>query len=319
MNKKRLGICFLLTMLLCATVSVTAFAAKKKGWVREDGNWHYYENGAQKKGWLQIGKKKYYLRRNGERATGLLQLGGKFYLFNSKGVLKKQLDGAGWKQDSTGRWFDNGDGTYPKSCWRTIQGRRYRFDSRGYAVTGWKQIKKAWYYFNAKGTMVENKWVKFKKSYYYLGEDGKMQTDAWIKNRYVNEKGVWIPDYRDDTRTSKNKTGWVGYGRRWRYFKKGKAVTGWQRIRDAKGNRHWYYFKADTYMKTGFFSDGKERYFLDTRLDKIGIMATGWMKINGNYYYFFPDSGKMARNASYSAGGKEYRFNEKGICVNFSD
>ena len=319
MSKKKMGICFLLALLLCAVISTTSAAAQKKGWVQKNAKWYYYENGTPKKGWLQLGKKRYYLRRSGERAVGLLQLGGRYYSFGTNGVLKKQLPGAGWKEDSTGRWFDNGDGTYPKNCWRTIQGKRYRFDSRGYAVTGWKKIKKTWYYFNTKGIMVKDRWVKSEGSYYYLGADGKMKTNAWIQNRYVNQKGAWIPGYRDDTRTSKNKTGWVGYGKKWRYFKKGKAVTGWQRIRDAKGVRHWYYFGANTYMKTGFFSDGKERYFLDTRLDRIGIMATGWMKINGNYYYFFPESGKMARSATYSAGGKEYRFNEKGICVNFDD
>lgn len=321
MSKRKMGISILLVFLLCAVMSVTAFAARKKGWVQEGEKWYYYNDKGQKqKGWLELGGKRYYLRKTtGERATGTFQLGGVFYSFNSKGVLVKVLKNAGWKQDSTGRWFDNGNGTYPKSCWKSIQGKRYRFDSRGYVVTGWKKIKKAWYYFNEKGVMVTEKWVKSKKSYYYLGADGKMKTNAWIGERYVNEKGFWIKGYRDDTRNSKKKTGWVGYGSSWRYFKKGKAVTGWQQIRDTKGKKHWYYFKKNTYMQTGFFFDGKDYYFLDTRPDKIGIMATGWLKINGKAYYFFPSNGKMARNSTYTAGGKEYRFDKNGVCLNFDD
>ena len=44
---------------------------------------------------------------------------------------------ASWKQDSVGWWFDLGDGTYAMNEQVEIDDKIYRFDSRGYMVTGW--------------------------------------------------------------------------------------------------------------------------------------------------------------------------------------
>lgn len=39
---------------------------------------------------------------------------------------------AAWKQDSTGWWYENNDGTYPENTWKNINGRWYFFDYTGY-------------------------------------------------------------------------------------------------------------------------------------------------------------------------------------------
>lgn len=80
-----------------------------------------------------------------------------------------------------------------------------------------------------------------------------------------------------------------------------------------KVNGAWYYFGADTYMETGWFSDGTNWYYLNpvsdgTRgamktgwvydasygkwfyLSASGEMMTGWQLINGTYYYLNPVS-----------------------------
>lgn len=80
-----------------------------------------------------------------------------------------------------------------------------------------------------------------------------------------------------------------------------------------KVNGAWYYFGADTYMETGWFSDGTNWYYLNpvsdgTRgamktgwvyddsygkwfyLSASGEMMTGWQLINGTYYYLNPIS-----------------------------
>jgi len=233
------------------------------------------------------------------------------FLFLAVSTTALAANNGNWKKDSKGIWYDTGNSVSYKSTWKTIEGKRYYFNKSGYVVTGWKKIKNNWYYFNKKGVMARKKWIKSGKNKYYVGANGKRAVNKWIGNKYVGKTGKYIIGYRDDTRNSKTKTGWVGHGSTWRYYKKGKLVTGWQKIKGKK-----YYFKRSGYMKTGWHKAGSDYYFLDTRPATIGIMYKGWLKINGNYYYFFP-SGKMARKVTLEAGGKKYHFNSKGVCTNF--
>lgn len=65
----------------------------------------------------------------------------------------KTLNKQGWKKNSTGWWYDNGDGTYPKNEWKKIDGVWYAFNSKGYMRTGWFKYKDAWYYLGTNGKM----------------------------------------------------------------------------------------------------------------------------------------------------------------------
>lgn len=38
----------------------------------------------------------------------------------------------GWKENETGLWYDNGDGTYPVNQWKEIDGKQYYFGEDGY-------------------------------------------------------------------------------------------------------------------------------------------------------------------------------------------
>ncbi len=59
-----------------------------------------------------------------------------------------------WKQDTTGWWYQNDDGSYPAKCWQTIDGNKYLFDENGYMKTGWIQtVSGKWYYLNPTGEM----------------------------------------------------------------------------------------------------------------------------------------------------------------------
>lgn len=40
----------------------------------------------------------------------------------------------GWCKDANGWWYRNSDGTWPKECWRQIDGDWYYFDGEGYIV-----------------------------------------------------------------------------------------------------------------------------------------------------------------------------------------
>ncbi len=53
----------------------------------------------------------------------------------------------GWNHDKNGWWYADTKTTYHKSCWQIINGHKYRFNSDGYALTGWQEIEGKWYYF----------------------------------------------------------------------------------------------------------------------------------------------------------------------------
>ncbi|WP_312502933.1 hypothetical protein [Lacrimispora sp.] len=42
---------------------------------------------------------------------------------------------SGWKQDSIGWWYQNADGSYPKSAWQLINGKYYYFNGDGYMLS----------------------------------------------------------------------------------------------------------------------------------------------------------------------------------------
>lgn len=59
-----------------------------------------------------------------------------------------------WKQDDTGWWYQNDDGSYSTNAWQDIDGNAYLFDANGYMRTGWVQaVKGNWYYLNSTGEL----------------------------------------------------------------------------------------------------------------------------------------------------------------------
>lgn len=42
---------------------------------------------------------------------------------------------SGWKQDNTGWWYQNADGSYPKSVWQQIDSKYYYFNESGYMLS----------------------------------------------------------------------------------------------------------------------------------------------------------------------------------------
>lgn len=75
----------------------------------------------------------------------------------------------GWKQDNTGWWYQNADGSYPANSWKEING--------------------VWYYFEGNGYMASNKWI----GNYYVGASGAMLTNTTTPDGYqVGADGAWI-------------------------------------------------------------------------------------------------------------------------------
>ena len=159
-----------------------------------------------------------------------------------------------WTSDVIGWWWRKADGTYPVSEALRINGEVYRFDERGYMVTGWASQGGQWFYYGTSGA----------------------QASGW-----VNVGGAW---YYLDPATGAMRTGWLELDGVWfRLDASGAMRTGW-----LKEGSAWYYLQPSGAMATGWLKEGASWYYLD----ETGVMVTGDRVIDG-VVYFFDSSGRM--------------------------
>ena len=184
----------------------------------------------------------------------------------------------GWKQNKTGWWWEEDNGSYPTKSWKNIGGTWYYFDGNGYMVTGWLKLSGGWYYLTGSGAMATG-WVQVGSTWYYMNESGVMQADTWIGDNYVDGSGAWIHG------KAKTQTGWVKSGNRWWYSHADGSYTtnNWEVI-----NGSWYYFDGSGWMVTGWLKRPSGWYYLTGS----GAMATGWVQV-GSTWYYMNESGVM--------------------------
>lgn len=117
-------------------------------------------------------------------------------------------EAAGSWQTTGGRWWwRNADGSYPRSCWKQIDGAWYLFDGSGYMLTDWQKVNGTWFYLHGSGAMATG-WTKVGGSWYWFNGSGAIQT-GWLQL-----DGTWY---------------WLSPS--------GAMVTGWQQVSGT-----WYYF-----------------------------------------------------------------------------
>ena len=86
--------------------------------------------------------------------------------------------------------------------------------------------------------------------------------------------------------------GWKKVSGNWYYYKDGKRVTGWQKLKWRKGT-NWFYFNTKGVMQTGFKKlewNGSKDWYL---FDRNGAMVTG----EATMMISFAQSGKIAGGA----------------------
>ena len=181
-------------------------------------------------------------------------------------LVPANVQAAAWKQNKTGWWWQEDNGSYPVSTWKSIRGNWYYFDQNGYMKTGWLKEKENWYYLgSANDGAMKTGWQKVNGTWYYLDASGVM------------------------------KTGWQGTNTGWYYLDPSGAMhTGWLKDNDA-----WYYLGGanDGAMKVGWQQVGGTWYYLNTD----GKMAADtWI---GNYYV--DASGKWVPNKVKEEGELE--------------
>ena len=159
-----------------------------------------------------------------------------------------------WVKDATGWWYCYEDGTYPASTSIQIRGETFRFDARGYMVTGWVLDGGRWFYHETSGAQVLG-WANVNGTWYYL----EPPTGAMV-------------------------TGWAYVDDAWYYLSaSGAMVTGWAYVDGA-----WYYLTPSGAMAIGWLNDGGSWYYLSSS----GAMVTGTRQVDGVTYTFGPD-GRM--------------------------
>ena len=197
-----------------------------------------------------------------------------------------------WVKDSIGWWYRYEDGTYPASQAAEIGGATYRFDARGYMVTGWVLDGGRWFYHEASGAQASG-WANVDGAWYYLQPPTGMMVTGWVQ-----VGGAWY--YL--TASGSMATGWVQVGGAWYYLTaSGSMATGW--LNDGGS---WYYLDASGAMVTGPLNDGGSWYYLDAS----GAMVTGWVNDGGSWYYL-DASGAMV-TGTRQVDGTTYTFGPDG-------
>ena len=186
------------------------------GWKEaEDGDHTYYlkDGVIQKKKWITVDNKKYYLDEHGYKVTGFYDIGNHTYYFDNDGacVIRQWFD---YDKES---YYSNDDGVVLKSQWLVKDGIRiyvkedgsvarselvkvgsntYYFNSKGKRSKGFKQYNGKYYYTNKDGIVQKKKWVTKSGKKYYLQKSGVRATDKLLKigkyNYYFNVRGQMI-------------------------------------------------------------------------------------------------------------------------------
>lgn len=145
---------------------------------------------------------------------------------------------------------------------------------------GWAREDGGYVYYENDGSLRKNAWINYNGSWYYLGADGKVVTSSW-----VNYNGSWYYLGKNGKPTVNS---WVNYNGSWYYLgKNGKpTVSSWVNY---KGS--WYYLGKN----------GK-------------ALGNSWVNYKGSYYYL-KANGKPAVSETLTIGGKQYSFNDKGVCT----
>lgn len=81
-----------------------------------------------------------------------------------------------WKGGAGAWWYQYGDGSYLKSCWKDIDGARYCFDDNGYAKAGWALIDGSWYWVDPSSSAMRTGWQSIGGTWYWFDDSGVMAT-----------------------------------------------------------------------------------------------------------------------------------------------
>ena len=321
--------------------AMTAFAAT--GWQQENGTWVYYNRNEEKvtETWQKSGDYWFYLDDNGEMATdSLIDDNSDTYYVDVNGVMVTNRwvavdnENAGEENEPNQWWYYFGANgkAYKRSdsatgdvSLKTINGKKYTFNTDGKMQYGWVK--------DGETQHDENAW---QDAEYYFGDenDGSM-TEGWKEIAIVDDQAAelqpgdnyWDQDqtrwfyFKASGKKEKNQTGKTINGRKYGFDEYGRMNAGWFTTATA----------SNTPAKDGG-SQGIATYsnsFLYYSTPEDGARSTkGWFKVTPGYYlqrdkyedgsdywYYSDGNGKLTVNEIKTVNGKKYAFDNYGRMI----
>ena len=321
--------------------AMTAFAAT--GWQQENGTWVYYNRNEEKvtETWQKSGDYWFYLDDNGEMATdSLIDDNDDTYYVDVNGVMVTNRwvavdnENAGEENEPNQWWYYFGANgkAYKRSdsatgdvSLKTINGKKYTFDTDGKMQYGWVK--------DGETQHDENAW---QDSEYYFGDenDGSM-AEGWREIAIVDDQAADLQpgdNYWDEDQT------------RWFYFKAsgkkeksqtGKTINGRKYGFDEYGRMNAGWITTATASNAKVADGGSQgiatysNSFLYYSTPEDGARSTkGWFKVTPGYYlqrdkyedgsdywYYSDGNGKLTVNEIKTVNGKKYAFDNYGRMI----
>lgn len=321
--------------------AMTAFAAT--GWQQENGTWVYYNRNEEKvtETWQKSGDYWFYLDDNGEMATdSLIDDNDDTYYVDVNGVMVTNRwvavdnENAGEENEPNQWWYYFGANgkAYKRSdsatgdvSLKTINGKKYTFDTDGKMQYGWVK--------DGETQHDENAW---QDSEYYFGDenDGSM-AEGWREIAIVDDQAADLQpgdNYWDEDQTrwfyfkasgkkEKNQTGKTINGRKYGFDEYGRMNAGWITTATASNA------KVADGGSQGIATYSNSFLYYSTPED--GARSTkGWFKVTPGYYlqrdkyedgsdywYYSDGNGKLTVNEIKTVNGKKYAFDNYGRMI----
>ena len=321
--------------------AMTAFAAT--GWQQENGTWVYYNRNEEKvtEQWQKSGDYWYYLDDNGEMAVdSLIDDNDDTYYVDVNGVMVTNRwvavdnENAGDENEPNQWWYYFGangkaykrsDSASSDVSLKTINGKKYTFNTDGKMQYGWVK--------NGETQYDDNAW---QDSQYYFGDenDGSMAegwreiairddqaTDAQPGDNYWDEDQTRWFYFKASGKKEKDQTGKTINGRKYGFDEYGRMNAGW--VTQAT--------TSNTSVKDGG-KQGIATYsnsFMNYSTPEDGARYTkGWFKVTPGYYlqkdkyedgsdywYYSDGNGKLVTNQIKTINGKKYAFDNYGRMI----
>ena len=304
--------------LLAIGASMTSFAATR-GWVNEGDAWYYYDNSGDyvTDKWKSYNGNYFYLGSDGYMLTNeLVEYKDNYYYVDANGAMVKNT----WvaiaadedeEQDVDYRWYYFGPAgkAYKDSNGKTINGKKYGFDSDGKMLFGFADKDKALLNTDDDNAILNCVY------YYGTNDDGARHT-GWL--RY--EDGFDDDNYDDDYY--------------WFYFKSnGEKVTDKQK----KVNGKWYGFDDHGVMVTEFTTSENgvdesatpsETFYYSDNLEDGSLKKSAWIRTSmpdswdgyegydeDDHWFRTDTRGKLLTDTTKKVNGKWYAFDRYGVML----